>query len=232
MSRFTAQLSRDAEPEAAGLPAHERVYRQLRDMILFGALAPGQPVTIQGLTETLEAGMTPVREALRRLTAEGALDFQGNRRIAVPVLDARAVEELTLARLALEPELARRAALRIDADGIATLAEADSALDAAIAAGDITGYLTGNHHFHALLNGHADAPILTGLVDGLWLRFGPSLRVVCGRLGTQGLPDRHKDLLAALGEGAAEAAADAMAEDVRQGMEQIALGLAPAARSS
>ena len=55
--------------DSAGLPTHEVVYRRLRDMILFGELAPGQPVTIQGLVERLEVGMTPVREALRRLMA-------------------------------------------------------------------------------------------------------------------------------------------------------------------
>ena len=217
--------SGDAGGDGTALPAHERVYRQLRDMILFGALAPGQPVTIQGLTERLDAGMTPVREALRRLTAEGALDFQGNRRITVPVLDARAVDELTVARLALEPELAIRAAERIGADGIAELRAVDAALDTAIAAGDIPRYLKENHRFHARLNGHADAPILTGMVDTLWLRFGPSLRVICGRFGTQGLPDRHKDLIAALEGGPADAVGRAMADDVRQGMGQIALGL-------
>ncbi|MCE0505587.1 GntR family transcriptional regulator [Roseivivax sp. GX 12232] len=216
-------------PGAARLPVHEQVYRQLRDMILFGELAPGQAVTIQGLTEVLDAGMTPVREALRRLTAEGALDFRGNRRIAVPELDAEALEELTVARRALEPELARRATARIDAAGITRLREIDAALDAAIARGDVGGYLTGNHHFHATLNGFAGAAILTGLVDGLWLRFGPSLRVVCGRFGTEGLPDRHKELIAALEAGAPEAAARAMDEDVLQGMEQIAEGLGPRA---
>ncbi len=51
----------------AKLPDHQRVYRKLRDMILFGELAPGQPVTIQGLVSTLDVGMTPVREAIRRL---------------------------------------------------------------------------------------------------------------------------------------------------------------------
>ena len=48
-------------------PAHELVYRRLREMILCGELEPGQAITIQGLVATLGAGMTPVREAIRRL---------------------------------------------------------------------------------------------------------------------------------------------------------------------
>ena len=71
------------------LPTHELIYRQLRDQVLFGDLAPGQAVTIQGLTDSLGAGMTPVREAIRRLIAEGALEFQGNRRVCVPLLVGR-----------------------------------------------------------------------------------------------------------------------------------------------
>ena len=67
----------------AKVPAHQHVYERVRKLILFGDLAPGQAVTIQGLAETLDAGMTPVREALRRLIAEGALVHQGNRRVSV-----------------------------------------------------------------------------------------------------------------------------------------------------
>ena len=211
--------------DSAGLPTHEVVYRRLREMILFGELAPGQPVTIQGLVERLEVGMTPVREALRRLIAEGALVFQGNRRITVPVLDAAAVDELTLARVALEPQLARRAAQRCASEGVARLRATDARLDAAIGKGDVTGYLVENHQFHTELNEIAGAPILTDLVEGLWLRFGPSLRVVCGQFGTRNLPDLHKAILDALEVGNAEAAAEAMEQDVRQGMEQIAAAL-------
>ena len=76
------------------LPAHEIVYRKLRDLVLFGEIAPGQAVTIQGLTDQLDAGMTPVREAIRRLISEGALDFQGNRRVCVPNLSVQNVNEL------------------------------------------------------------------------------------------------------------------------------------------
>ncbi|WP_439124903.1 GntR family transcriptional regulator, partial [Marivita sp.] len=170
-------------------------------------------------------GMTPVREALRRLTAEGALEFLGNRRIAVPVLDTQAIEELTIARKALEPELAARAAQRATADDVSLLRKIDTLLDDAIRRGDVRSYLVENHRFHTELNSLAQAPILTEMVDRLWLRFGPSLRVVCGQFGTRNLPDRHKDVLAALAIRDASAAAEAMEGDVTQGMEQIRQGL-------
>jgi DNA-binding GntR family transcriptional regulator len=215
----------EVKPRSAGLPAHELVYRALRKRVLFGELQPGEPVTIQGLTETLGVGMTPVREALRRLTAEGALTFLGNRRIAVPVLDLQAVDELLTARRALEPELARRAAARVTEDGLDRLTETDARLDRAIQRGDVGQYLVENHLFHAQLYALAQAPILSEVVDRLWLRFGPSLRVVCGQFGTRNLPDRHKDVLVALSRKDAVAAAAAMEADVVQGMDQIRQGL-------
>jgi DNA-binding GntR family transcriptional regulator len=213
------------EAQGAGVPAHEIVYRRLRAMVLYGDLAPGQPVTIQGLVARMGAGMTPVREAMRRLTAEGALQALGNRRIAVPVLDARALSELTEARLALEPLLAARAAANAGNAGLQALEAIDGQLDEAIARGDIGGYLRHNHAFHAGLNAMAEAPILAGLTETLWLRFGPSLRVVCGRVGTAHLPDRHKDLIAALRASDAAAAASALRGDVEQGMAMIARSL-------
>jgi DNA-binding GntR family transcriptional regulator len=204
-----------------GLPAHEVIYRQLRRLILFGDLAPGEPVTIQGLTARLGAGMTPVREAIRRLTAEGALEFQGNRRVCVPVLTPAHIDELIVARQWLDPYLAELAAPRADQGAVAELRRTDARLDAAIARGDLRGYLECNYRFHRLLYDLSGAPILASLADGLWLRFGPSLRVVCGRLGTSNLPDRHKDVIAALEQRDAGAAAKAVRADVVQGMEQV-----------
>lgn len=210
-----------AAEHKASVPAHEQVFQALRLQILYGEMAPGQSVTIQGLTESLGAGMTPVREAIRRLIAAGALTFQGNRRVSVPVLTPSDISQLIFARKTIETELARRAATRIGPDDIARLEAIDTALDRAISAGDVMGYLTENHRFHSAIYDQADAPILTEIAERLWLRFGPSLRVVCGRMGTQSLPDRHKDMLAALAKPDPEAAALAMQQDVEQGMEQM-----------
>ena len=216
-----------ARATAVKPPAHELVYRRLRDKVLFGDLAPGEAVTIQGLTQALDAGMTPVREAIRRLISERALRFQGNRRVSVPVLTGADLDQIVFLRKSIESQLARRAATRIDDAAMAELHQIDAALDRAILTGDVAGYLRQNYLFHARLYARADAPILAELADDLWLRFGPSLRVVCGRFGTQNLPDRHKELLQALGLGDAGAAAEAMERDVEQGMDQIAAALAP-----
>jgi len=212
-------LTHPVAPQVAGkTPVHQHVYKRLRAMILFGDLAPGQAVTIQGLTTQLDAGMTPVREALRRLIAEGALKQQDNRRVTVPILTLQGAEELGFMRKALEPELTRRAAARMTPALLRQLDQCDASLNQAIAKGDVGGYLTHNYRFHALVYIASEAPIMTATVNRLWLRFGPSLRVVCGRFGTSNLPDKHMDLLAALRGNDIDAAANAMAEDVEQGM--------------
>lgn len=220
MQSLKPMMISDAETRSKS-PAHQSVYETLRARILFGDIAPGQQVTIQGLVADLGAGMTPVREAIRRLTSEGALDMQGNRRVVVPELSENCVDELEFVRITLEPELARRAVEHVSDTLLSNLKMQDDALNTAISQGDIYGYLRHNYHFHATLNAAAQAPILATTVDRMWLRFGPSLRVVCGRYGTLNLPDKHADLLDALKHQDAEAAAHAMAEDVAQGMVQI-----------
>jgi DNA-binding GntR family transcriptional regulator len=216
---------RDAGTLPRKVPSHEVTYCRLRDMILFGQLTPGQPVTIQGLTEELDAGMTPVREAIRRLTAEGALDLQGNRRVCVPNVAAAQLEELAFARLTLEPHLARLACNALDKNDIKHLEQIDGEIDRAIDAGDVQRYLLNNFRFHFALYEQASAPILLSMVRSLWLRFGPSLRVVCGRFGTSNLPDRHEEALAAIRARDANALAMAVEQDIRQGIDQVRVSI-------
>ncbi|GHG82554.1 GntR family transcriptional regulator [Pseudodonghicola xiamenensis] len=210
-----------AAKTAAAPPVHEQVYQKLRAQILFGEMAPGQAVTIQGLTDSLGAGMTPVREAIRRLISDGALMFQGNRRVSVPVLSAEDVEQLIFVRRTIEAELARRAARHAPPELVAELEQIDAELDFAIAAGDVSGYLLQNYRFHSVLYANSQAPILAEMAERLWLRFGPSLRVVCGRFGTQNLPDRHKEMLAALRAGDVEGVGLAIEQDVDQGVQMV-----------
>ena len=208
------------------IPSHEVTYARLRDMILYGHLAPGAPVTIQGLIGDLGAGMTPVREAIRRLTAEGALLPQGNRRVAVPQMTAGTLDQVAFARLTIEPKLAEMAAGYLTGSLIDRLQSLDNTVDRAIRQGDIPAYLAANHAFHFALYEASGAAVLVDIAQSLWLRFGPSLRVVCARYGSAALPDRHSEALAAMRAGDATALAAALERDIVQGVDQVRQAIA------
>ena len=57
----------------AATPLHDRAYAALKEALLEGRIAPGQPVTVASLASLLGTGTMPMREAVRRLTAEGGL---------------------------------------------------------------------------------------------------------------------------------------------------------------
>ncbi|HMS96546.1 MAG TPA: GntR family transcriptional regulator [Tabrizicola sp.] len=217
------------DTESRKIPSHEVTYARLRDMVLFGHLAPGQPVTIQGLIQGLGAGMTPVREAIRRLTAEGALLPQGNRRVAVPELSAEMLDQVAFARLAIEPRLAELAAARLTPEAIDRLEAIDSAVTRAIEDGKLPDYLAANHAFHFAIYEAAQAPVLLDLARSLWLRAGPSLRAVIDRYGREIGLDLHREALHALRAGDATGLARAIEQDIQQGIDHVRQALREAA---
>ena len=200
------------------MPEHQAVYEALRDGILLGRFAPGQPMTIQGLAEQFGVGMTPIREAIRRLTSESALETLGNRRVIVPILTQKQLDDIYFLRLSVEPELARRAVKNVTKQHIKRLREIDRTINVAIHSGDVSAYLQSNKDFHFGIYELADSPVLMRIAQSLWLQVGPSLRVVCGRYGTASLPDKHPDILSALLNENTEVAASAMKEDLEQGV--------------
>ena len=116
-------------------------YRKLWVLILFGEIPSGQAVTIQGRVERFEAGMMPVREVIRRLTAEGAISLQDNRHIIVPELSNQNISELYFLRKTIEPKLVALATARSEKEDVVRLAFIYADLDHAINTGDINLYL-------------------------------------------------------------------------------------------
>ncbi|CUK18816.1 HTH-type transcriptional regulator McbR [Ruegeria denitrificans] len=202
-------------------PEHETIYVRVKEMILFGEFIPGQPITILGLSESIGAGVTPVREAIRRLTAEGALRSLKNRRVEVPEMSDHRLSQIELVRMSVEPALATMAAANIDDRVIAELEQIDTLVDKAIDNGDTREYLAANYQFHFTLYEAADALILQRIAESLWLQVGPSLRVVCGRYGTAKLLDQHREATLALREGDTEKVKKAIEEDIRQGLALV-----------
>lgn len=203
------------------LPAHEIVYRLIRDKILYGDLAPGQAVTIQGLVKEFGVSMTPIREAIRRLTAEGALEFLGNRRVTVPVMTQSRFAEICFARLKIEPKLAEMATGCMASPMIDRLRQIDNDINAAIDQGDVKTYMIENHRFHFELYGHAGSSVLLPIAETLWLRFGPLYRIISGKYGTGNLTDQHDQTINALRQNNADSAAEAIRQDIQQGFDIV-----------
>ncbi|GAA4119991.1 GntR family transcriptional regulator [Enteractinococcus coprophilus] len=88
----------------------ERAYDQLRDLIISAELAPGQLIDEERMIERLGIGRTPLREAMRRLRAEGLLDIYPHRGTFVPEVTVRDLRQISEARRVLEGYAAARAA--------------------------------------------------------------------------------------------------------------------------
>ncbi len=92
----------------------EDVYEAVFNKLMSLDIAPGARITVDGLVRELEVSHTPIREALGRLEGEGLVvktHLVGYS--AAPQITRRRFDELYDFRLLLEPEAARRAALRI-----------------------------------------------------------------------------------------------------------------------
>jgi DNA-binding GntR family transcriptional regulator len=98
------------QPLRRVLPLRDRIHDRLRAAIISGELSPGSPVIEAELATKLGASRTPVREALRRLEAEGLLEPRGLRGSVVRALRSDEVECVFEIREALESLAARRAA--------------------------------------------------------------------------------------------------------------------------
>lgn len=202
--------------------AHDRLYRTLRTRIMHGELEPGTPLTLRGIGRDYGVSMTPVREAARRLVAEGALSLSTSGRLATPELSNERIEELASIRALLEPELAVRALPRAHMALIERLETINTAIAEQIAKHNASGYIRTNLEFHRTLYLRAQAPAMLALVETLWLQLGPTMRSLYGRLKRTELPKNHRLIVAALRAGDEPSLRLAVRADVTQGLRLLA----------
>lgn len=185
---------------AADAPTQQdAIYAQLRQWITVGHFQPGERLKIRQLAERLGCGLMPVRAALLRLAAEGALQNVPHAGVVVPRPSPAEFDDLAQMRMLLEGEAAERGALRLDEPARAALALLGARMLEALAQGDAEAYLAASGDFHVQLYRAAGSPLLFTLIDTLWLKAGP---VASGLLqapeAAAALRDAHAATLAAL----------------------------------
>ena len=227
MSNVAAPSLENAKPSAEDADTgaepllHASIYEELRRRMITGKIVPGVGLSTRGLALEMGVSQMPVRDALSRLAAEGAVAIRSKRKIEVPAMTAERFTDLLECRLMLEPEAAVLALAQITPARLKQLREIDAALDQAMENGDVIAYMECNFAFHFTLYSANGRPTLNRLIEALWLQFGPFMRVVYGRFGTANLVDQHRIALDAIDAKDAEALRRAIASDIADGMGLI-----------
>lgn len=180
------------------------IYTQLRHDISQGVYPPG-PIHLKPIAERFSVSVVPVREALRRLEAEGLVSFDGKRRIVINALNEQELDEIFTIRGELESLALRRAAAHLvdDEERLAKLEELLELMDEQEA--DAGRWRDINREFHALLYEAADMPRLWSVVSSLWVASEPYLRVYVTAVDSlRSAQEQHREILRYVRAGDAE----------------------------
>ncbi len=185
---------------------------------MHGDLTPGQSLTLRGLASEYGVSMTPAREAVRRLVAEGALKLSQAGRITTPELSNDRLEELAALRALLEPELGARALPRAHSVLIDRMEDLNLRIDKIVANGEANAYIKANLEFHRALYLRAQAPAMLALAEAVWLQMGPTMRALYARLQRPSASMNHRKVISALRAGDEASLRLSLREDVTAGL--------------
>lgn len=213
----TPALSLPEAEDCKGRTNQEYVYHRLHNAIMVGAIPPATSLTFRGLAASLGLSPTPIREAIRRLSSEHAVETLGNRRLVIPKMTKGRFEELCLLRLQLETHAAKRSLPYVSDIVIDEMRVIDDEMDDAIKNKDFNRLIRLNYQFHTTLYALNPDQVVMPLIQSVWLQLGPFQRQVIEGLKDYYFVDRHKEILAALRLRDADALVGGIERDIHDG---------------
>jgi DNA-binding GntR family transcriptional regulator len=208
-------------PEFAARPQlSEDVARYVRKRIFDGSYGAGEYLRLDQLAAELGISVTPVREALLNLRAEGLLAQQPRRGFMVLPVTKRDIADVANVQAFIGGELAARAAQNISADQLTELRAIQAQLEQAYDRRDYERAVRFNHEFHRAINVAADSPKLTQFMSGI-TRYAPeSVFPTVAGWPEQSVKD-HRRIVAALERRDAQRARMAMSEHFTIGVAAL-----------
>lgn len=194
----------------------EQVADYLRERILSGVYPRGSRLKQAEIAEQLHLSITPVREALKLLEAEGYIGGDSYRGARVADFDAAATGEILQLRLLLETQLVRACAERVTAQDIAELRQLADEFAAAFRSGDRATARGINYRLHRRMYDIAALPQTLHFVQILWARYPFDLINAAQDRG-QGAVEEHEEILQALTTGDSAGAMLAMRRHIESG---------------
>lgn len=190
--------------------------RLIRTRIFDGIYAAGSYVRLDQLAAELGISVTPVREALFALRAEGLIAQQPHRGFVVLPVTGRDVADVANVQGYVGGELAARAAVNITDDQLRELKQIQAELEEAYAGADNDRTVLLNHEFHRAINVAAESPKLAQLMSQI-TRYAPeSVFPTIEGWPEQSMKD-HRRILSALKKHDGELARAAMSQHLAAG---------------
>jgi DNA-binding GntR family transcriptional regulator len=198
-----------------------RVHHALARGLMSGMFTPGEAVSLRTLAARLGTSAMPVREAVSRLIAEGALVMLPNRSVIIPRMTRDRFIELSRARQRLEGMLAETGCRNARKTDIDALVRINEDLRQAIAAADTRTAMIGNMEFHFAFYALSRSTVVLPLIETLWRQAGPFVALSAKMPNVRWTQRHHGRLLAALRAGKARAARQAIEDDIEDTLQQL-----------
>lgn len=192
----------------------EQVTSGVRTALMNGYFQPGQTITVKSISSLLGTSVMPAREAMNRLIAEGALELRANRSVIVPVLSRQEFNELAELRADVEGRAAAQAAAHVDASQIAQLLALNKVMRDAVRSRDVAAFLDANYKFHFLIYRLGATRFVLTIIEQLWVRVGPLIRLSLDESGFADAGRMHSDVIKGLRAHDDQAAGEAVREDI------------------
>ncbi|UOM32668.1 GntR family transcriptional regulator [Acuticoccus sp. I52.16.1] len=198
----------------------ERVADYLREGIISGRLPRGSKLKQAEIAAAIGTSITPVREAIKLLEAEGFVHASSHKGAIVAEFDINATEEIVDLRVTLECKLALRALDRLDQQALTELTGLQSEIEAASERGDKDAVRGINYRFHEIIYLAAELPMTLRFVRTLWARYPFDLiNKVESRIGRAS--DEHREMLRAIIARDEAAMIAALRTHIRAGWEEF-----------
>ncbi len=221
-------MRRDAPHKS--LTKADAAYSEIRARILACDLAPGSVVDQELIAEWLDSSTTPVREALRRLDAEGLVSLRAHTDVRVAPVSIEEFREFHTIRLGLEPIAAEQTAMVASEAQIESIRQAREA--SASQPDSVELELDRSRLFHRAIYSAAGNRTMTEILDSIWDRAG-RYRVIFARAGS--IPTcqspEHLQIVEAISERDSQLVGELMRSDLDATFQQI-MSIAPAALQS
>jgi DNA-binding GntR family transcriptional regulator len=194
----------------------EQVADYLRERIISGVFPRGSRLKQAEIAEQLRLSITPVREALKLLVAEGYVSGDSYRGARVVPFDAAASTEILNLRLVLEAQLVRGAVEKVTAKDITDLRALADEFENAFKSGDRATARGVNYRLHRRLYDIAEMPQTLHFVQILWARYPFDVINAVAERGKDAIRE-HDEILHSLTSGDASAAMLAMRKHIESG---------------